>query len=167
MSYKRVVTNKSSGSNEQSLLPASVPFGPPKFDIPDIPDDITIVGEPELMLLFSQFVQWQNYAATDFAQADVAESRAEAKVRYVEAVNMVGNWGGSNDKVTVARATMSTDPDVIKARNDVLTAYAKRKLVSVVYENCERCANLVSRELTRRVGGRQERVRGRHDRWNP
>lgn len=116
------------------------------------------------MLLFSKFVQWQNYAATDFAQAEVAEARAEARVRYVEAQNMVGNWGAT-DKVTVARATASTDPEVIQARNDVLTAYAKRKLVAVVYENCERCAALISRELSRRIGaGPTQR---RQARWNP
>lgn len=141
-----------------------MPFGAPKFPIPDIPDDITEPGDEELMLLFSKFVQWQNYAATDFAQAEVAEARAEARVRYVEAQNMVGNWGAT-DKVTVARATASTDPEVIQARNDVLTAYAKRKLVAVVYENCERCAALISRELSRRIGaGPTQR---RQARWNP
>jgi hypothetical protein len=144
-----------------------VPFGAPSFEIPDIPDDITIVGDEELMLLFSQFVQWQNYAATDFAQAEVTEARAEAKVRYVEAQSMVGNWSNAKDKVTLSRAQMALEPDVIEVRNEAMVAYARRKLVAVVYENCERCAQLISRELSRRIGGGTSPTQRRQQRWNP
>ena len=62
---------------------------------------------------------------------------------------------------------MSTVPEVDQARQRFLTAYALRKTTAVVYTNCERVVNLISRELTRRVGGRSERIDGRNNRWNP
>lgn len=117
------------------------------------------------MKLFSQYVEWQNYAAVQFAEAEVAEARAEANVKFEEATNMVTNWTNAKDKVTVARAEMAMAPEVNKARQDLLVAYAKRKLTAVVYGNCERCAQLVSRELTRRVGASP--VERRNLRWNP
>ena len=93
----------------------------------------------------------------------MAEAKAEAEVKYVEAINMVTNWS-SSDKVTMARAEMAKAPEVMNARNALMVAYAKRKLTSVVYGNCERCAQLLSRELSRRIGaGPTER---RHQRWN-
>jgi hypothetical protein len=116
------------------------------------------------MQLFSQFVEWQNYAATQFAEAEVNEAKAEASAKFVEAQKMVGNWS-TNDKVTVARAEMALDPEVDKARTDVIKAYAVRKMQAVMYENCERCANLISRELSRRIGaGPTQRRQGR---WQP
>lgn len=167
MSYRRVTTGQSSRSNGPSQPPANVPFGAPSFDIPDIPDDITEVGDENLMQLFSEFVQWQNYAATDFAQAEVAEARAEAKTKYVEAQAMVTGWSDAKDKVTLSRAQLALDPSVIEARNDEMVAYARRKLVAVVYENCERCAALISRELSRRIGGGSSPTQRRQQRWNP
>lgn len=119
------------------------------------------------MELFSQYVQWQNYAAVEFTRAEVAEEEAERNVKRLEAEHMVLNWSAAKDKVTLARAQQAVDPAIDAAKSEQLRTYAHRKMAQVVYENCERCSNLVSRELTRRVGGRQERIRGRHDRWNP
>lgn len=116
------------------------------------------------MELFSEYTAWQNYAAVQFAEAEVVEATTEAALRYVEAQAMVRDWG-SKDKVTVAKAEMANEPDVIKARDAVLGAYAKRKLTKVVHDNCERCVALVSRELSRRIGNvGYER---RQTRWNP
>jgi RNA polymerase-binding transcription factor DksA len=116
------------------------------------------------MRLFTQYVAWQNFTAAEFAQAQVAEAQAEAEVKYVEAQNMVGNWS-SQDKVTVARAEMALAPEVNNARKAHLQTYANRKLLEVVYGNCERCAQLVSRELTRR--GNASPLERRQQRWTP
>jgi len=116
------------------------------------------------MQLFVEFTGWQNYAATQFAEAEVEEERAEAKVRYLEATGMVKAFGGKV-KVTEVRAEIATDPKVVEARGDVLSAYAKRKLTKVIYDNCERSVFVVSRELSRRIGAAGSERRS--NRWTP
>ena len=141
-----------------------MPFDRPDFDIPLIPRDITIVSDERLMQLFSEYVQWQNYAATEFAQYEVAEEQAEANVRRIEAEGFVLNVGGSS-KVTETRAAINNTTQMQTARDRVLDAYAKRKMTQVIYTNCERVAALLSRELTRRVG--REPIERRAARWQP
>lgn len=105
------------------------------------------------MSLFSEFTSWQAYAAVILAEAEVAEHQAEGAVRYVEATQMVATWGGtSKDKVTVAKAEQTVDPKVEAARQAFLNAYALRKMSAVMYQNTERAAALLSRELSRRIG---------------
>jgi RNA polymerase-binding transcription factor DksA len=140
-------------------------FGRPQFDIPDLPPDLTGVDDRLMMSLFSEFVQWQNYAAYQFAEAEVAEERAEANVKRMEAEHMVLNWGAAKDKVTLSRAQQAVDPAIDRAKQELLVAYANRKLSSVIYGNCERCAQLISRELSRRLG--RDPVERRTNRWSP
>lgn len=140
-------------------------FGRPTTPLPELPDDITEGSDEELMRLFSQYVAWQNYAATQFADAEVDEERAEALVKRMEAEHMVLNWSSAKDKVTLARAQQAVDPKIDEAKKVLLEAYAFRKMTQVVYENCDRCAKLVSRELSRRIGA--EPVTRRQGRWNP
>ena len=140
-------------------------FTRPDFDLPELPTNLTDLDDGVLMELFAQFTSWQNYAAVEQANAEVSEARAEAAQRYVEANAMVKGWGGTKDKVTVAKAELAQDPEVEKARQGVLEAYARRKLTQVVYANCERSVFVVSRELSRRIGNvGYER---RQMRWNP
>src|SRR5437764_2415250 len=57
----------------------------PDFEIPDLPRDITSVSDQALMRLFSEYVAWQNYAATQLVEHEVEETRAEADVRRISA----------------------------------------------------------------------------------
>lgn len=124
-----------------------------------------MLNDDLLMGMFTKYVAWQNYAAVEFARAEVEEEKAEAHVKFLEAQHMVMNWKGPNDKVTVSRAEMAIDPAVDTARREHLQAYANRKLAQVMYGNCERCGNLISREITRRVG--REPQERRNNRWTP
>src|SRR6476619_5790883 len=139
----------SSGSSGLYPVSDDVPFGRPKYSIPDIPDDITIASDELLMQVFSRYVQWQNYSATQLAGAEIEEERAQRLVKRLEAEHMVLNWAKANDKVTLARAQMATSPEINEAREAELAIYAHRKLTQVIYENCERTAAMISRELTR------------------
>jgi hypothetical protein len=116
------------------------------------------------MELFVQFTGWQNYAAVQFAEAEVAEERAEARVRFLEAAGMVRAYGPKT-KVTEVRAEIAVDPQVRQAKDEALSAYAKRKLTKVIYDNCERSVFVVSRELSRRIG--QAGSERRMQRWTP
>jgi hypothetical protein len=137
-------------------------FAKPDYEIPELPDDITVYSDEQLMVLFTQYIEWQNYAASELAQAETAETKAEAKVRYAENMSLLAS---NSDKVTVARAELSLDPVVEEARQDFLRAYAHRKMTAMISANCERCAALVSRELSRRIG--REPMERRQMRWNP
>ena len=141
-----------------------MPFGRPDFQIPDVPRDITIISDDRLMQLFSEFVQWQNFAATEFAVAEVEEERAEANVRRLTAEGFVLNYG-NKAKVTETRAAIDSSPQMMDAKDRVLDAYAKRKMTGVMKENCERTAALLSRELSRRIGGAD--AQRRQMRWTP
>jgi hypothetical protein len=161
---RRVIPPLPSSSVEPSPRLGDVLFDRPSHDLPQIPDDLTDLGDTALMETFSRYVAWQNYAAYEFAQSEVEEARSEARVRFVEARAMVTNWDRT-DKVTVARAELALDPEVERARQDLLISYAHRKMTGVIYANCERAAALVSRELTRRVG--REPLDRRGDRLRP
>ena len=110
---------------------------------------------------FSKQLSWQNFLATQVAQAEIDESEAEAHLKTQEALVMLN----SGKKVTDARNERDIDDRVVQARDSYLTFKAKRKMLQVMMENRERCSNLISRELTRRVG-REGNTR-RNDRWNP
>lgn len=165
MSEQRKRRIPRSGSARQALEEGSGLFSQPPFDLPDLPQDLTLMSDDRLMRLFSEYTAWQNYAATRQAEAEVEEARADATVRYVEASAMVSHWGGSSDKVTVAKAELSLNEDVERARQVALTAYAKRKMTQVMYTNCERAVFVVSRELSRRIGSAGAERRSM--RWNP
>lgn len=137
--------------------------GQPEFPLPDLPRDLTLVSDQRLMVLFSEMVSWTNYAATNLAQAEVEETRADAMVRYEEAVAFTHARPGAQVTTTKAHAQMLKP--VVDARQRLTNAYAARKLAAVMYNNCDRIVNLISRELTRRVG--RENTERRSMRWNP
>ena len=114
------------------------------------------------MVLFSEYVAWQNFAATRQSESEVDEKRAEAAQRYAEDIVMMGATKG---EITIMRAAMSGHDDVVQARSDVITAYANRKAAQIVYANCERVVNLISRELSRRIAASP--TERRNNRWSP
>lgn len=132
----------------------------PHYDIPEVPEDLTDVDDRELMQLFSQQIAWQNFFSTLVVQAEHAEMQAELKLTEAKAAAMQGT-GKLNDK----RAERDTDLAVIKANTDFINAKANRKAYQVVTDNRDRCASLLSRELTRRVG--RSPLQGRADKWTP
>jgi hypothetical protein len=160
---KRTIPRQSESSDPPPQSGGGL-FDQPDYDLPDIPINITDVSDDILMRLFVEFTGWQNYAATQFAEAEVEEERASARVRFLEATGMVRSFGGKT-KVTEVRAEIAVEPDVVKAKDEELAAYARRKLTKVIYDNCERSVFVVSRELSRRIGaaGSERRI----NRWTP
>lgn len=156
----------------QSQLPEVLPFAEsvllskPSFDLPEVAADLTLIGDDELMAMFSHAVGWQNFAASVSVEAEVREADCEYEMEKAESEAVVAAWGGtSKDRVTVAKAQRALDPKVNELRQKWLAAKAARKRAQVVRDNCERIVNLISRELTRRVG--RESTDRRQQRWNP
>jgi hypothetical protein len=114
------------------------------------------------MMLFSEYVSWQNYAATKLGEYEIEETRAEAAQRYAEDLVMMG---ASKGEIQRTRHTLSQDSQVEAARERVIQAYALRKTTQIVFANCERVVNLISRELSRRIA--TSPTERRNQRWNP
>lgn len=139
----------------------------PEYDIPDIPYDITTLSDDKLMEMFAVYTAWLNFAASKLAEAEIDELKAESNLRYTQATVLVGGWDSNakESRVTVAKAGRDLDPQVVKAEGDLLVVKATRKMTGVLYANCERSAQLMSRELSRR--GNREPMARRSDRMRP
>jgi len=118
------------------------------------------------MQLFVALTRWTDYIAGLLACAEIDERAHEAVVAKAEAVVILRGTGEKDDKVTRARAERETDPTVLKWRAKLDEAYIYRKAMQVMFTSAERDAAVVSRELTRRVGKRENNER-RADRWRP
>jgi transcription termination factor NusB len=97
------------------------------------------------------------------AAAEVDERHADAVVEKIRALKSLEYKGEKT--VSAAKAHAFTDEDYLDATDEQQRAYAFRKLITAVFDNSERNAALLSRELTRRVN-RDSRER-RVDRWQP
>lgn len=139
-------------------------FQRPDYDIPLIPLDLTLLDDQQLMEVFAKAVGWQNFAATVAVEMEVGEADAEQALTTVEAAVMIASWtGAKEDRVTLAKAHRDRDPQVMEAQAALGRNKAARKRAQTVRDNSERIANLVSRELTRRVGREpSERRMGRY-----
>jgi hypothetical protein len=139
----------------------------PGFEIPRLPLKITDLNDDRLMGLFVALTRWTDHLAGAVAEAEIEERAAEAILNKAQALVLLRDWGGGrDDKVTLAKAQRDVDPEVEKRQELYDTAHAKRKMIAVLFSSTERDAAVVSRELTRRVGRREDHDR-RVSRWTP
>lgn len=135
----------------------------PRSEVPELPEDLTEQDDAALMRLFSRVTRWSEYLSAQVAAAEVDERYADAVVDKIKALKSLENRGEKT--VNAAKAHAYTDDQYLDALDEQQRAYAFRKLITAVYDNSERNAALLSRELTRRVN-RDTRER-RVDRWQP
>lgn len=135
----------------------------PEGDMPSLPSSLPDLGDEELMELFTGLTGWHDYVAYQVAMAAIDERSAQKKLDYAEASALIGGWGGGSDaRVSVAKAKVRTDPKVMQMTEELDALHAYRKLVEVMATNLERDAALVSRELTRRTS---DNTRNRSNKW--
>lgn len=142
----------------------------PHRDIPALPEDLTELGDSDLMVLFTEFTAWTNYAVTKRSLAETEEAEAEAEHALAEATAIILGWdedtGAASDRrVTIAKARRLQDRKVQEALQTKREAHARRKIIGVMAETMERNSALISRELSRRIGSGD--VHRRSSRWNP
>lgn len=132
-----------------------------------MPDDLTELRDPALMELFGRLTEWVNYLAGVLGVAEVDEREAQRSLDGAEAVALLRlkPTGKNGDTLTIARLERDQDPEVIERGEVAEQAHAYRKLLGVLYGNAERDLALVSRELTRRVGGNGTARAERSARW--
>lgn len=101
------------------------------------------------MELYVEFVNWTGYAGYLVAEAAIAERRAErALQRVADRYTIVHK---AQKTVAATKALVQQEPEFQDAEDLVDDTYAYGKLINSQYTHLEKCANTVSRELSRRL----------------
>ncbi len=131
----------------------------PEGDYPKVPLDVSELHDVPLMKLFTQLTLWSEYTNAQLACAEIDERHAETEMEKQKALASLGD----SKTVTAAKARAYESEEFLAARKWHQEAHAYRKLVQVMYDNTDRFASLLSRELTRRVN--REPREGRERGW--
>lgn len=133
----------------------------PEQAIPKVPDDITELGDRDLIGMMTLLTRWAEHLGVQLAMAEVDERWAEAGMDKERSLALLA---GTAKDVTQRKAKAYESEAYLEAEEKYHEAMAYRKLVSVLFTNSERWSALLSRELTRRVN-RDPRER-RSERYN-
>lgn len=135
-------------------------FAQPDDGIPEVPENLTEVSDAVLMELFSAYVAWQNFIDQQAVEIEIAETRAQSRKDIAVARTVI-----ASDEKTVTRQRAHATIEVEQANEDWLVAKTNRKAIGIQKDALDRLTNLVSRELSRRIGrGPTQR---RADRFQP
>lgn len=126
----------------------------PSDNTPELPTHLDDLDDSYLMDLYSEYMSWVSYLKGQVVQAEIEEDRNSNLCRVLEAKVLIEQWGADakGDRVTIAKARRDTDSRVLEQQDKYQTSRAYRKLVETLFESCERGAQLLSRELSRRIG---------------
>ena len=120
--------------------------------IPDVPEDITELDDEGLMRLFGELTAYANFLTAQYACAVIDEKNADQALDFEESKNYISAYeANKKETVTIMKARMATDPNIIHLREALSAKYAYKKLIEVMVNNVDRNTQLVSRELTRRT----------------
>lgn len=137
----------------------------PGGTVPDLPNFLDEMPENVLMESYTLFMSWMSYSKAELVMAEIAEERAANDLKLTESMTLIGQWDEKTkgDTVTLAKARRDVSPEVVRAQETYSERRAYRKLVESVFERCERGAQLLSRELSRRISlAPQERRQGKY-----
>lgn len=106
------------------------------------------------MNLYAEFMGWVSYTHAELIKAEIDEDRKAHFLKVTEAKAIIDQTVEKvkGDTVTLAKARRDIDEHVLDAQDDYLESRAYRKLTETVFERCERGAQVLSRELSRRIG---------------
>jgi translation initiation factor 6 (eIF-6) len=130
------------------------------LDIPEIPQDITELDDNGLMSLFSELTAYGNFVNAQLAIAMVDERESESDLELAESKAIIEAHSLKKELATVTKAKAALDPEVQKAKTRYKDKYAYRKIIEVMANNIEKNTQLISRELSRRIGGHAPNARG-------
>lgn len=122
----------------------------PESDMPQLPPDLTELGDQALMNLYQKYVSWSDYISVQVSCAQVDERNAMRMLDMSENMLLMETMARGK-KITEARNEVKADPVLDERRESAFGAEAYRKMIESLLNNCERDAALISRELTRRT----------------
>lgn len=130
---------------------------PPAQDdaIPELPEDVTELDGPGLMILYRKLVAWAEFADQIFADASASEAKMKKFVEWAEAETTATS---QQRTVSGRRAEAAVSKAVRDAVGEELLAYHNRKRAEAASKLVERRLSLVSREITRRSASVRERL---------
>jgi hypothetical protein len=127
--------------------------------------DPTTLSDSDLMQEMRSFTEWADFLGGQLSLCEIEENWAEQTVKVTEEVTLLRLMPSGEalrkreDSMTRARAEMGQLPEVKQARQELAQAYARRKLILRMWERYDRDAAFLSRELSRRDGGEDAKVR--------
>lgn len=130
------------------------------LDIPELPQDITELDDNGLMSLFSELTAYGNFVNAQLAIATVDEREAESELELAESKAIIEAHSAKKELAIITKARTALDPEVIKVKKLYKNKYAYRKIIEVMASNIEKNTQLISRELSRRIGGHAPNTRG-------
>lgn len=137
----------------------------PDGAVPEIPTFLDEMPDNKLMEAYTLFMSWVSYAKAELVVAEIDEERSANDLKITEATTLIGQWEEKDkgDTVTLAKARRDSSEEVMLAQTKYSERRAYRKLVESVFERCERGAQVISRELSRRISlAPQERRHGKY-----
>jgi hypothetical protein len=139
----RALEAKRQAERQRYDLPAR-----PANPIPEVPEDVTDLGDRDLVVMMTDFTRWAEHLGVQLAMAEVDERWAERAMEQAKALALLA---GTAKDVTRTKAKAYESPEFLEAEEKYYECMAYRKLVDVLFRNAERWSALLSRELTRRV----------------
>lgn len=131
----------------------------PHYERMNIPEDVTVLGSDELAELFTKLTGWADFFASKLVEAQLDERARQLALDRFSSRLLLNRMGLATkaDKVTLIKAEVSLDPQVVKLEDEVEVAYSYRKTYEMILSNHERDLTLVSREITRRTSEMRRR----------
>ena len=138
-----------------SIVQKALAVPKPSFEQTPLPPDITSLSSEQLAEMFTVLTGWADYTSSQLAQAQIEERAAQRKLDLKVNRLTVEKMGSATkaDKVSLIKAQIAIDEEVVKLEDEFEAKYAYRKLVEMMLNNQERDITLVSREITRRTAG--------------
>jgi len=134
----------------------------PQYEQAVLPPDITDLSSEDLAVMFTTLTGWADYFASQLVQAQLREREAQRALDLAENKLLITKMGTASkgSTVSLAKAQIATDPEILKLGDTNEERYAYRKILEMMLSNQERDITLVSREITRRTN---ESRMGRRD----
>lgn len=134
------------------VIQKSVDLPKPVYDQAVLPPDITALSSEQLAEMFTILTGWADYMASQLVQAQLAERDCLRRAELAESKALVRLTTGApkGTTVTLIKAQIDTDPEILDLRDKYEEKYAYRKILEMMLNNQERDITLVSREISRR-----------------
>jgi hypothetical protein len=120
------------------------------YKAPTLPDDVTSVGDEELMDLYARYVSYLEFINMQVWCAQTDKIEAETQVTLERAKQRLSRPEKGKTSVTV-EAEIELDPTYQKHSETYQELYNYHKLIELMSEKLAKDISFINREITRRV----------------